>query len=176
MKMILICGLLKADVLLALYNHAKYGGIAYVSNPVMRKLGRMSRNGSLEKAKQIISERHKSERWYFEEVDLGEGPRQLKVDLGDIEFDAEEFDKAHGEGQAARAISALRTAFETAMEATSLDPNLKCLFDIAKEMSTAYEQRPAILTSVSSTPPKSEGAEGKKAAPRSMSGKVKKER
>lgn len=148
MNKVLIFGLYKPDVLLALYNNARYGGIDYASSQTMQVLGRMSRNASPEKAVQLIAEASEEGRTYFGTVDLGEGPRLLNVDLSDFEFNAEEFDKAHGEGQAANAINALRDAFGKVVDANP-EPSgfFKAISGITKSVIIAQKQQPEILES-----------------------------
>jgi hypothetical protein len=54
----------------------------------------------------------KSGRYYFDYVDLGSGPRPLKVNLSGSEFDSSSYDEYHGDGLAASIISNLRKANE----------------------------------------------------------------
>ena len=79
-----IVGLNKADVLLALYNNAKFGGEGFKSQPQMQILVMMSGNGTMEAAKKLIN----NGTYNFDYVDLGAGPRPLKVNLSGFEFNS----------------------------------------------------------------------------------------
>lgn len=105
---LLIIGLRKSDVLLALYNKALYQGKNYKLQPMVQKLVLMNGDGNSEAAEKIMAERMDKNNFYFDEVDLGAGPRRLKVDLGGFDFDPKSYDSDHGDGVAAAALSNLR--------------------------------------------------------------------
>lgn len=146
MKIVLVAKMLREEILLALYNNAKYQGAKYALDSEMQKLGRMSSNGSLEKASQLVLERMKSGPWYFDTIDLGEGPRELKVQLGlkDVSFNAEDFDNAHGEEAAASAMQDLRV-IHTKNVARQLNPE-------EQKASELPEPKPKLIVVTHQTP------------------------
>ena len=94
LRKIEIVGLNKADILLALYNNARFQG---KENPPTRKsMGILSVPGKIEKAKIEIGRCIKEDNYFIDYIDLGAGPRPLKVDLRGCEFDPGQYDKIHG--------------------------------------------------------------------------------
>lgn len=67
---IMIIGLNKADVLLALYNNAKFAGPGFASQPMMQRMARMTRPAIYEKAEQAINAIENGN-YYFDYIDLG---------------------------------------------------------------------------------------------------------
>lgn len=61
--------------------------------------------GNYEKAINEIEQRNNN--LYFDYVDLGGGPRSLKVDLSGFEFESSDYDEYHGEGLAKQVIDGL---------------------------------------------------------------------
>lgn len=105
MERIDITNLDRAEVLLSLYNHAKCQGEFYASI-VMPILASQSLDGSLEKAEQFVLEM--GDKTFFTIVDLGQGPRELYLDLKGPFLNSETYDAAHGIGQAEKAINLLK--------------------------------------------------------------------
>ncbi len=111
-----IIGLDKADVLLALYNNAKFNGSGFASQPMMKILASMAPPVKVEAARKEIEKCSKTGRYKFDYVDLGSGPRPIKVDLSGFEFDSSSYDQDHGDGLAVTVISNLRKANESKKE------------------------------------------------------------
>jgi len=106
-----IVGLSKADVLLNLYNNAKFAGEGFASQPMMKVMYRMNPFGKSEAADAAIEKAIKNNDFYFDYIDLGAGPRPLKVDLSGFDFDSTNYDRNHGhDGYAAEIIDRLRAA------------------------------------------------------------------
>ena len=100
----------KIDVLLALYDNATFDGIDCASAPsmpvlILKALMRKRGNGSREKAEALLKNQTS-----FDYVDLGAGERSLRINLAGFEFESSGYDRAHGEGHAAKIIYALRQA------------------------------------------------------------------
>lgn len=106
---ILIVGINKTDLLLALYNNARCQGKAFDSVPSMKIVGSMARPATHEDAEKILKERETSGIYYFDYIDLGKGSRPLKVNLGDFEPDFKLYDEYNGEGLAQKIINSIRT-------------------------------------------------------------------
>ena len=122
-------GLSTSDVLLALYNNAGFKGTGFSNQSnMMQLLFSMAPKGRLARAKELIRD---SKNYYFDYVDLGAGPRPLKVDLSNNEFDPHLFDRDHGIGAAEKAISDLRVTCEVAQNDTKVS-SLSERFDFQK--------------------------------------------
>jgi len=107
-----IVGLHKADVLLALYNNAKFNGQGFASQPMMRVLANMAPPANREAAVAAIDRALGSHNCYFDYVDLGSGPRPIKADLSGFDFDPTLYDRDHGyTGYAAEIIGQLRSQY-----------------------------------------------------------------
>lgn len=105
-----IAALPKEQVLLALYNYALLESKGFEAQPEMKIAIKMGLGGTLENARALIDQRLENDYFRFDYVDLGAGLIPLKIDLSGFEFDAETYDKHHGEGLAAKAVSAVRQA------------------------------------------------------------------
>lgn len=102
-----IVGLDKADVLLNLYNNAKFAGEDFASQLMLKKV--MYRLGKPEAAKAAVDEAFDTGHFYFDYIDLGAGPRLLHINLSGFDFDSTYYDRAHGhDGYAAEIIDRLR--------------------------------------------------------------------
>ena len=113
---IMIVGLHKADVLLALYNNAHCEGTAMSRAPMMSIISRMMPPATLEAANKEIETRSKSNDFDFDYVDLGRGPKSLKLDLRGFEFDSNQYDLYHGEGLAEKVINNLRAQYASSLK------------------------------------------------------------
>lgn len=105
-----IDGLDPTDILLALYNHARFEGPRFHDRPLIVK--HIPAKGDWDPAAALIDQRdaHHCD-LSFDGVDLGAGVRPLYVDLSDIEFDSDRYDRCHGIGLAAKVIASLRDAY-----------------------------------------------------------------
>lgn len=107
-----IGGLHKADVLLALYNNAKFNGQGFASQPMLRVLANMAPPANREAAVAAIDSLVGSHNGYFDYVNLGRGPRPIKVNLSEFDFDPTLYDRDHGSvGYAAEIIGQLRSQY-----------------------------------------------------------------
>jgi len=107
-----IVGLHKADVLLALYNNAKFAGKNFASQPMLKVMARMAPPGKREMAEKIIDEALDNNNCYLDYIDLGAGPRPIKANLSGFDFDPTQFDNNHGQdGYAAAIIDQLRAEY-----------------------------------------------------------------
>jgi hypothetical protein len=113
---IMIVGLNKADVLLALYNNAHCEGPAMSHAPMMKMMSRMMPPATIETAQKEIDARFKSHNFHFDYVDLGGGPKSLKLDLSGFEFDSSQYDEYHGKDLAEKVINSLRTQYTSALK------------------------------------------------------------
>jgi hypothetical protein len=102
---ILIIGLKKADVLLHLYNNAKGGNIGG--------------KGELKEAEEVIKE---SGHDRYDYVDLGAGPRSIKVDLSGFDFDSTAYDLDYGEGSAQQAMYELSNSIIAESQTAQYNP------------------------------------------------------
>lgn len=107
-----LIGLDMADVLLALYNNAKFAGKKYESQPISKVIARMSRPGNPDMAVKLIAEAIETNNLQFDYIDLGSGKRPIKVDLSGYDFDPSSYDDMHGyNGYAAAIIQKLRSEY-----------------------------------------------------------------
>lgn len=107
-----IVGLHKADVLLALYNNAKFAGKGFESQPMLKVMARMSPPGNREMAEKLIDEALENSSCYFDYIDLGAGPRPIQANLSGFDFDPAQYDNNHGTtGYAATIIEQLRSEY-----------------------------------------------------------------
>jgi hypothetical protein len=105
--MVNIKDLEKAEVLLALYNHAQ--GELTLLSAIHGKPPEVFELGNLATAQQLVRD-NESFDMRFAYVDLDKGSRAINVSLSKDEFNPRSFDSNHGLGQAQRAIDALREA------------------------------------------------------------------
>lgn len=105
---LLIMGINKADLLLALYNNARCQGKAFDSTPQMKIVGRIAPPAKPEDAERILSEREATSNYHFNYIDLGMGSRPLHVNLGEFEPDFKLYDESNGEGLAEEIINNLQ--------------------------------------------------------------------
>ena len=107
-----IVGLSKTDVLLALYDHAKFAGKAFQTQPMLKIMANMAPQGNRAMAEKLVNEAFCNDNFYFDYIDLGAGPRPIKTDLSGFEFDSTQYDYYHGDkGYAASIINQLRAAY-----------------------------------------------------------------
>ena len=99
----------KADVLLNLYNDAQFNGPRYLLQPTFEKSCITSLPAPYETALSVVKARSKIGNYYFSYIDLGSGPKPLRVDLTGFEFDSTLYDRDHGEGLAEKVICKLRS-------------------------------------------------------------------
>ena len=108
---IIILGLHKADVLLALYNHAKFAGNDFEAQPLLKVIYENNPCGCIKSAHELIDNALKRNEFYFDFIDLGAGLRPLKVDLSGFYFESSSYDNFHGfDGYAGKVIDQLRAA------------------------------------------------------------------
>jgi|GEM_PF-5937027 len=107
---VLLCGLPRAEILLALYNNANGRGARYASTPAVRITSSMLRPGKIELAEKLIDAATEKNYFYFDTIDLGSGPKKIDADLSDWELDCEKYDSYHGTpGYAAQVIERLHS-------------------------------------------------------------------
>src|SRR6185295_5989938 len=99
-----IAGLSRADVLLNLYDHARFQGDFGSETQLIRMRANMRKPGDPNKAESLMDERLNSSDLYFDYVDLGKGRVQLQVDLSGSDFDTKLYNEMHGAGLAERVI------------------------------------------------------------------------
>jgi predicted enzyme involved in methoxymalonyl-ACP biosynthesis len=122
---VLIIGLKKAEVLLALYNAAKYTG-KDASESMKINATTILQDGKIDNVEAELAERNKCvpPNNYFDLVDFGGGMKNLKVLLDGFEFDSSQYDLLHGEGHAQQVINLLQQkntqVFRNNLTATSL--------------------------------------------------------
>lgn len=125
----------KADVLLALYNNAKYAGPGFASQPMMKIMYRMSHFGNAEAAQAAIA----SGQEYFDYIDLGAGPRPLKVRLSGFDFDSSSYDRDHShDGYAGEVIDQLRTTMIEQLQEAPKDS----LAYLLSQIGLAFQSKP----------------------------------
>jgi hypothetical protein len=137
---LLIVGIHKADLLLALYNNARCQGKAFDSTPAMKMIGRMMLPAKHEDAEKLLKEREASNNYYFDYIDLGMGSRPLKVNLGEFEPDFERYDEYNGAGLAEKIVNNIRS--QIIAQASEMPDNdfaqiLKAISEQTKNDSTA---------------------------------------
>lgn len=103
---VLVAGINKVDLLLNLYNNANFQGSAFDQQQKMKALGQMTSHikGNRAKAEELINEGKK----YFDYVDLGAGPRPLKISFDGFEIETSSYDEYNGEGLGASVVEAIR--------------------------------------------------------------------
>lgn len=112
-----IVGLNKADVLLILYNNAKFAGKPFESQPMLHAKHRENPFGNKEAAEAAIQKAVECNDFDFDDIDLGAGPRPLKVNLSGFDFDSERYDEYHGyDGYASKIIDCLRQVVQVLIE------------------------------------------------------------
>jgi hypothetical protein len=97
----------KSLLLLYLYNHVKQQGVAFDNMPAARLIGSKFKQGTHKEAASQIKARESSQNFYFNYIDLGAGPRILKVNLSNEEVDFSDYDHFHGKGKALEVIHRL---------------------------------------------------------------------
>lgn len=105
-----IFGLDKAIVLLNLYNNAKQQGSVFDNMPAARLIGSKFKPGTYSMAVEKLNAAEASRNFNFEYLDLGSGPRVLKVDLENEVVDFTQYDYFHGKGLALEVIHQLDLA------------------------------------------------------------------
>jgi hypothetical protein len=105
---LLIAGLDKAQVLLALYNHAYYEGSGGKDYDRLQRVLRSIPRATLVAAQKEILLRTISNDFKIEHIDLNRTEKLLNVDLGTTEFDSADYDHLHGSNLAQRVIHSLR--------------------------------------------------------------------
>lgn len=108
-----IIGLHKARVLSALYNGALYKAPKFDMQPAIRQRATQRKTTPFVRqviANQLIKEKSQygdHPRYKFGTIDLGDGPRELAIDLSNYEIDVSEYNALHGDGAAQQVISDL---------------------------------------------------------------------
>ena len=108
---ILIVGLKRSEVLLALYDNALFMGRAFEDQPIVKHTAMINKKqgviGNQDKAIELIEQCAESMNFYFDAIDLGADSKPLKVNLVGSEFESSEYDSYHGEGLAEKVIKGL---------------------------------------------------------------------
>ena len=100
----------KQLLLLQLYNKALYQAPKYDVMPAIRQTVAGKKGGMDLLAAMAIREKAKTHQYDFSKIDLGEGLRDLHVDLTNFEVDFAQYDEFHGAGTAESVVRELREA------------------------------------------------------------------